>query len=48
MKAILACRIRRLNREFAVAKMLGHDLAPFVRRARSLSVAYLAAEEVAP
>ena len=46
MKATLARRIARLNREFAVARMEGRDISPFLRRARSLSVAYLAIPEV--
>jgi len=43
MKTILQRRIERLNREYARAKMEGRDTAPFLRRARSLSLAYHAA-----
>jgi len=41
MKTILARRITRLNREFAAAKREGRDTAAFLRRAKSLSSAYL-------
>ena len=45
MKAILARRIQRLNREFAAAKALGRDTAPFLRRAKSLTAAWRGLEE---
>lgn len=45
MKTILARRIQRLNRDFRTAKREGRDLAPFRRRAASLSAAWLAIEE---
>ena len=48
MKDILARRIARLNYEFALAKSEGRDTSPFHRRAKSLSAAWLAIEEVAP
>ncbi len=41
LAAILARRIHRLNQEFAIAKRDGRHLAPFLRRARSLSIAWL-------
>lgn len=46
MKAILARRILTLNLDFALAKTEGRDTAPFIRRSRSLSAAWLALEEV--
>jgi hypothetical protein len=41
LAAILARRIHRLNDEFARAKREGRELGPFLRRARSLSAAWL-------
>jgi hypothetical protein len=41
MKAILARRITRLQADFRRAKQEGRDTAPFLRRARSLSIAFL-------
>ena len=38
-------RIERLNLEFSRAKTEGRNTAPFHRRARSLSAAYLALKE---
>ena len=45
MKAVLARRIERLQVEFRRAKTEGRDTAPFLRRSRSLSNAYLAVME---
>lgn len=43
LAAVLARRITRLNHEFTLAKREGRDLAPFLRRARSLTDAWRAA-----
>jgi len=45
MKAVLSRRILRLNLDFALAKMLGHDPAPFLRRAKNLTAAWRGLEE---
>jgi len=45
MKNILTRRILRLNLDFALAKMEGRDTKPFLRRAKSLSAAWLALGE---
>ena len=42
MKSILERRIHRLNAEFAVARQRGVGSAPFIRRARNLTAAWLA------
>jgi hypothetical protein len=42
LAAILARRITRLNSEFARAKREGRNLAPFLRRAKSLTDAWRA------
>ena len=42
MKSTLARRIATLQRDFRRAKLEGRDTAPFLRRSRSLSAAYLA------
>ena len=42
MKTTLERRIHRLNAEFAVARQRGVDAAPFIRRAKSLTAAWLA------
>jgi len=41
MKATLERRIARLNAEFAVARQRGLSSAPFIRRAKSLTAAWL-------
>lgn len=48
MKSILARRILTLNLDFALARFEGRDTTPFLRRARTLSAAYLALGEVDP
>lgn len=45
MKAVLARRIARLNREFAVAKRAGQNTAPFIRRAKSLTAVWRGLED---
>ena len=45
MKSIIARRILRLNVDFALAKFEGRDTAPFLRRAKSLTVAWRGLEE---
>lgn len=47
-RAILARRIERLQLEFSRAKTEGRDTAPFHRRSRSLSTAYLAVMDEMP
>lgn len=42
MKTTLERRIHRLNAEFAVARQRGVGSAPFIRRAKSLTAAWLA------
>lgn len=44
LSATLARRIYRLNSEFARAKSEGRQLAPFLRRAQSLSAAWFASQ----